>query len=241
MARLTLEVLGAGGVVLRRAPDQGAVRIGRAPANDLVLADAEVSAFHVVLSPDADGRWTAEDLRSTNGSFLDGEPLARGTALRDGHVIGLGRTVRLAVGLRAGESVDGDGAVATTRRAVPDLWPYTVTVALDGPTGPFARVEDPVLARAHVVTSEHRAVLLYVLADQLVRDRARDTHSGGWCSDERIRTGVWGSAGRAHVRNNLNVLLRRTREELAENGFEGACIEKIHGHTRLRVASAAVR
>jgi len=51
------------------------VRIGRAPDNDVVLADATVSSFHAELRWDARGqRWTAVDLKSRNGTLVNGEP-----------------------------------------------------------------------------------------------------------------------------------------------------------------------
>ncbi len=109
-----------------------------------------------------------------------------------------------------------------------------------GPEGPSARIDDVSSGRVHVVTAEHRAVLLYVLADRLLRDRAGDPASAGWCSDEALRTAIWGQAGRAQLPNNLNVLLRRTREEFAANGFDGRCLFKIHGHVRLRAAHVAI-
>ncbi len=47
------------------------VRLGRGPDNDLVVDDGTLSRAHLLLRVDA-GRWTVEDLRSSNGTRVDG-------------------------------------------------------------------------------------------------------------------------------------------------------------------------
>ena len=49
----------------------GVVTIGSDPANDLVLSDGFISAFHCRLVQ-RDGGWTVIDLKSTNGTWLNG-------------------------------------------------------------------------------------------------------------------------------------------------------------------------
>ena len=51
--------------------DQQPVRIGRGVDNDLVLRDVRVSRQHLAIEPAGDG-WTARDMNSTNGTYLDG-------------------------------------------------------------------------------------------------------------------------------------------------------------------------
>ena len=62
--------------------------LGRAGINDLVLADASISGRHcqIVLST---GRLRVRDLGSTNGTFLDGQPVLE-TELADGQILALG-------------------------------------------------------------------------------------------------------------------------------------------------------
>ncbi len=68
----------------------GAV-LGRSRDCDIVLDDAGVSRRHAHIRPTAEG-WTIEDLHSTNGVLLDGEPLRGVHPLRAGDRIELGST-----------------------------------------------------------------------------------------------------------------------------------------------------
>jgi hypothetical protein len=52
----------------------GALRIGRALDNDLVIADSRVSRYHAQIARDSHGA-LVRDLGSTNGTTLDGRPL----------------------------------------------------------------------------------------------------------------------------------------------------------------------
>ncbi|MDG4866151.1 FHA domain-containing protein, partial [Streptomyces sp. T-3] len=80
----------AGGVHLLHG---GQVSIGRSADADVPLDDPDVSRLHCAVTMDPDGRVTVTDLNSTNGTAVDGEPVAD-------------RPVRLAPGalLRIGES-----------------------------------------------------------------------------------------------------------------------------------------
>jgi len=79
---------------LRIALDQ-TVRIGRAPGLELVIADDFVSTRHAQVVPGADGP-VLEDLGSTNGTVLNGSPLASPASLRAGDEVVIG-TVRMKV------------------------------------------------------------------------------------------------------------------------------------------------
>src|SRR5437764_15100641 len=67
-------------------------RIGKAPENDLALADETVSRVHFEIVRDAKG-YLVRDLKSTNGTFLDGAEVKE-AYLRAGSVISVG-TVQL--------------------------------------------------------------------------------------------------------------------------------------------------
>ena len=64
--------------------------IGRSKANDIALDDDWVSAQHVRLRR-YNGSWLAEDLGSTNGTRVNGQPLTGAAPVRAGDVLDLGR------------------------------------------------------------------------------------------------------------------------------------------------------
>lgn len=65
------------------------LRIGRAPENDIVLPQGQVSANHAVLSWESEG-WTLRDLKSSNGTLVNGKPATQ-ACLRHGDVIRIGK------------------------------------------------------------------------------------------------------------------------------------------------------
>jgi pSer/pThr/pTyr-binding forkhead associated (FHA) protein len=66
-----------------------AVNIGRADYNDLVIADPSVSTTHAKLQR-KDEVWVLSDLGSTNGTFVEGEPVTGETALTPGTTLRFG-------------------------------------------------------------------------------------------------------------------------------------------------------
>ena len=75
-----------------RELDSSAVTIGRAPENELALADDEfASVHHARIEPRRDGVWL-EDLDSTNGTFVNGVKVTRPKKLTPGDVIRVGET-----------------------------------------------------------------------------------------------------------------------------------------------------
>ncbi len=89
MVKYVLEILDGdrAGEVLP-VPD-GALRIGRKPANDLVLADEKTSGVHAEIVMEGD-RHVLRDLGSTNGTFLDGKRVTE-IVLSVGDVVTIGR------------------------------------------------------------------------------------------------------------------------------------------------------
>lgn len=65
--------------------------IGRDTAADVQLDDDSVSRIHCRLLPEDDD-WVVEDLGSTNGTYVAGEPVTR-RALRDGDLVKVGSTI----------------------------------------------------------------------------------------------------------------------------------------------------
>ena len=85
--RLALRVLG-GRREMARLPRHGRFNLGGDPSNDLALDDPYASSFHAYLECD-DGRIVLHDLKSTNGTFVNGAraiavEVERGARLRLG-------------------------------------------------------------------------------------------------------------------------------------------------------------
>ncbi len=68
------------------------IRLGRQPENHIQLRDPKVSRFHAVIRRKG-AQLYLEDLNSTNGTFLNGQPLASRKRLEPGDTIKLGQTV----------------------------------------------------------------------------------------------------------------------------------------------------
>lgn len=131
--------------------------LGRAPDNDLVIPDADVSRHHAIVWHSDDGIFL-RDLGSANGTFVDGERMSDTIPLRHGSRIRLGTRVELEVSAPALV-----GGLPGLRRAVAveDLssqmrWPLHSDRFTIGPS-PFAdlRLEVP----------EAEAVVLLVYSD----------------------------------------------------------------------------
>jgi hypothetical protein len=66
--------------------------IGRDPTNHIVLGDVLVSGFHARIERGPDGAFTVQDRRSTNGTFLNDQPLTSPRPLNEGDQLRLGNT-----------------------------------------------------------------------------------------------------------------------------------------------------
>jgi pSer/pThr/pTyr-binding forkhead associated (FHA) protein len=95
--RAAFRLVGSDGRIVP-LPDRPVVRIGRAPGNDIVLADAAVSWRHAELRRH-DNRWMVVDFGSTNGTYVGGDgtpdsiqPLTQHT-LHDGETVRFGQLV----------------------------------------------------------------------------------------------------------------------------------------------------
>ena len=73
-------------------PIVGETLIGRDPACDLVLSDITVSRRHAAVRQDGN-TVVVSDLGSSNGTFVNGEPVGGRRRLRDGDALRIGTTV----------------------------------------------------------------------------------------------------------------------------------------------------
>ncbi len=67
------------------------VTVGRSRKNDVVIDDPTVSRNHLVLERLAAG-WSAHDVRSTNGTLVNGTPIGQGRPLYPDDELLLGDT-----------------------------------------------------------------------------------------------------------------------------------------------------
>ncbi|MFE2018696.1 FHA domain-containing protein [Streptomyces sp. NPDC059499] len=107
----------AGGVHLLHG---GQIRIGRSADADVPLDDPDVSRLHCAVTVSEDGRVSVADLRSTNGTALDGTEIGeRPVPLTPGALLRLGEsTLRLTAGTRTpalATAPDGEGHLRVTR------------------------------------------------------------------------------------------------------------------------------
>ncbi|CAM5390773.1 ABC transporter ATP-binding protein [Streptomyces avidinii] len=101
------------------------IRIGRALENELVVSDLQVSRNHAEFHSMPGGRFEIRDLGSHNGTYVNGQPLAKsGTALLGPNdIVGVGHSTFRIVGDRLEEFVD-TGDVSFSARHL--------TVTVDG-------------------------------------------------------------------------------------------------------------
>ncbi|CAM5407858.1 FHA domain-containing protein OS=Streptomyces tendae OX=1932 GN=GUR47_13590 PE=4 SV=1 [Streptomyces tendae] len=101
------------------------MRIGRALENDLVVSDLQVSRHHAEFHSTPDGRMEIRDLGSHNGTYVNGQPIAKGGSqlLGPTDIVGVGHSTFQIVGDRLEEFVD-TGEVSFSARHL--------TVTVDG-------------------------------------------------------------------------------------------------------------
>lgn len=69
------------------------VTIGRNQANDVIIDDHLVSRHHVQIIQDDNGRFTIQDMNSTNGTFVNGNQIMRPTPLQKTDIVRIGNQV----------------------------------------------------------------------------------------------------------------------------------------------------
>ncbi|MFJ9866743.1 FHA domain-containing protein [Streptomyces sp. NPDC101165] len=101
------------------------MRIGRALENELVVSDLQVSRHHAEFHSMPGGRFEIRDLGSHNGTYVNGQPIAKGGSVQLGpnDIVGVGHSTFRIVGDRLEEFVD-TGEVSFSARHL--------TVTVDG-------------------------------------------------------------------------------------------------------------
>src|ERR1700704_5654022 len=98
----TIIISEKGGAERREAFERTEINVGRVQGNDLMLPKGNVSKRHARLLY-RDGRYIVTDLKSTNGTYVNGRKIAQATIVREGDKIYIGDFV-----LRI--ELSGDGA-----------------------------------------------------------------------------------------------------------------------------------
>lgn len=92
MADLLLEIVEGDGAG-KQVPLDAPVDIGRDPGIQLALNDEQASRRHARVSPQQGGAATVEDLGSTNGTFVNEQPISGPRNLNPGDRVRVGLTV----------------------------------------------------------------------------------------------------------------------------------------------------
>src|SRR5712675_3368254 len=93
-----------GGAERRESFDKTEINVGRVQGNDLMLPKGNVSKHHARLLY-RDGRFIVTDLKSTNGTYVNGRKISQATIVREGDKIYVGDFVlRLETNGAAGTS-----------------------------------------------------------------------------------------------------------------------------------------
>jgi len=83
--------------------------VGRAAAAGITIDRPDVSSAHCRITKEDDGFWYVEDLKSTNGTYINDQPVRVKTVIRFNDILSLG-DVRLRVAIV--ENPVGDGSPA---------------------------------------------------------------------------------------------------------------------------------
>src|ERR1017187_487582 len=111
-----------GGAERRETFDRNGINVGRVQGNDLMLPKGNVSKHHARLLY-RDGRFIVTDLKSTNGTYVNGRKISQATIVREGDKIYIGDFVlRLETGPKvAAEAPDAgsDSVIAGAGQGSP--------------------------------------------------------------------------------------------------------------------------
>jgi pSer/pThr/pTyr-binding forkhead associated (FHA) protein len=140
------------GHVLQAVPlTQARTRVGRRPYNDIVLEHLSVSGEHAVLLL-SDGEVILHDLNSTNGSYVNGQPV-RHQVLQPGDLIEIGActlsfehaSIRVLSGMASGRELPLVKPVTTLGQS----GVATATITRQGPTYALSPLTDDVTLRVN--------------------------------------------------------------------------------------------
>lgn len=107
-----------GGAERKESFDKNEINVGRVQGNDLTLPKGNVSKHHARLLY-RDGRFIVTDLKSTNGTYVNGRKIAQATIVREGDKIYIGDFVlRLDTAATSAEAPAADASSNDEGRAL---------------------------------------------------------------------------------------------------------------------------
>src|SRR5260370_17355378 len=131
----TIIIREKGGAERRETFEKNEISVGRVQGNDLVLPKGNVSKHHARLLY-RDGRFIVTDLKSTNGTYVNGRKISQATIVREGDKVYVGDFVlRLETGAAAVVAADestGSRSRGSVREVVPAL---QAPPTAEGPAG----------------------------------------------------------------------------------------------------------
>lgn len=118
----TIIISEKGGAERRESFDKNEINVGRVQGNDLMLPKGNVSKHHARLLF-RDGRFIVTDLKSTNGTYVNGRKISQATIVREGDKIYIGdfviRLETAAVGAAEAGADESQGHMAARGPGAP--------------------------------------------------------------------------------------------------------------------------
>ncbi|MCE2470534.1 MAG: FHA domain-containing protein [Anaerolineae bacterium] len=187
--------------------------LGRDDGCDIVIPVRQISRQHVKIMMEG-GACVIEDMRSKNGTWVNGYRLTGMRQLEDGDEIRIAKDIRL--------RFVGSGATApSTTRVLPDVIPSSAMTGLRLRLDPESR---EVVIRGETVDPP-LSLPQYRLLEILF------VSQGGVCSRNDVMDAVWPDAmGLGVSEQAIDALVRRLRDRLAEMDSEHQYIVTVRGH-----------
>ena len=193
--------------------DRPEMVLGRDDGCDIVIPVRQISRQHVRFMLES-GACVIEDMRSKNGTWVNGYRLTGMRQLEDGDEIRIAKDIRL--------RFVGSGATApSTTRVLPDVIPSGAMTGLRLRLDPESR---EVVIRDEPVDPP-LSLPQYRLLEILF------VSQGGVCSRSDVMDAVWPDAmGQGVTEQAIDALVRRLRDRLAEFDSEHQYIVTVRGH-----------
>jgi pilus assembly protein CpaF len=175
----TIVISEKGGAERRETFDKNEINVGRVQGNDLMLAKGNVSKHHARLLY-RDGRFIVTDLKSTNGTYVNGRKISQATIVREGDKIYIGDfVVRLETAPKVAPEVsyvESDSAAAVDVSSAARVAPASRDGGLQPAASPPARA--PAAALLSVASSGDGAPSAPMMAPALSASAALSEPDG---------------------------------------------------------------